>query len=205
MVRVDEASSPEPDTWDVGRPILVSPIDEVPSEPALRSITLFVSKPWLRVTFLDSEAREDATSVLVSNSDHPFRPAPSEVAAVLLARTYSGKTVDPNDPMAALAGGKLIGEFTDATTPNADEVEKLITRACRGVARATGPVPGEMIEDTRQVTATKAAAEIERSYIPEQANEGRTIYQTLRLTAAEDLEELVGNLRLWTIANRGMA
>jgi hypothetical protein len=203
-VRVDQAETPEPKTWKAGVPVLLAPIDEVPAEPALRTFTILVSEPWLRVSFVDLNGNEDASSLLVSASEHPFRPTLPEIAAVLRERTYSGKTVDPDNPMAVLAGGTLVGEFTDATTPTGASVERLITRACKEVARATGPVPGEMIEEARPVAATKAAAEIERAYIPSQANEGATIYQTLRITAAEDIESLVGNLRLWTFANRGI-
>lgn len=206
QAKIEGADAPDASAWEViADDVALDPLDtEINGEPALRSFTVQTEKAWVRLTFVDANGGED-DAVLVSTSPHPFRPTVAEISEVLRARTYSGKEVDPDNPMAALAGGKLLGDFGEKTTPTAAQVERHITTCCRDVRSDTGPVPGEMLGDARRVAALKTAAEIERSYIPEQTDEGRTIYQTLRITAAEELQSLVANLRLWTFANRGVA
>jgi hypothetical protein len=202
--RIEGADDPAANAWELVDEVALDPLDSMPdSEPQLRSFTLQTDKAWVRLAFVDSQGGEDEPAV-VSTSAHPFRPTVAEVAEILRARTYTSGDDDP-DPMAVIAGGKLVGTFDETTRPTAQEVERLITRSCRDVAGATGPIPGEMMEEARNVASLKTAAEVERSYIPEQADESRTIYQTLRKSAAEELATLLGNLRVWWFANRGLA
>ena len=203
-VRVEETADPA-GSWDEVTAIQLDPLDTEPSCPALRSVTVSLSQPWARLTFLDEGEGVDVAQPIVYVPGPPFRPTTDQVACILQARTYSGAKPDPDDPMKVIAGGELQGHFTDGTRPNAVEVERQISAVCPDVDRLLGHVPGGMLDWARRATALKAAAEVERSYIPEQSEEANaTLYQTLRISAERDLESLAGNLRLWLVANRGI-
>lgn len=201
--RAEAAASPDADNWEAVETIGLDPLDVAGEEPALRSFTVATSKDWLRLVFID-ESGGEAPQPPISASPYPFRPSSAEVASILRARTYSKGEVDPDEPLAAVAGGELTEEFDETTRPNARAVEKAIDQACVDVLAAVGYVPGEKIGEARRVAALKAAAECERAYIPEQAEGKGAIYQTLRMTASEELGRLVSNLWVWTIANRGL-
>jgi hypothetical protein len=205
QAKIEGADQSDSDVWELIEEVAIDPIDaDVTAEPALRSFTVQTENAWVRLTFLDAERGED-TQPLFSTSQHAFRPTVQEVADILQARTYSGQEVDPDQPMQVLAGGSFQGEFNNKTRPTSERVEGKITTCCTDVARAVGYVPGEKLDDARRVTALKTAAEIERSFIPEQTEgAGGTIFQTLRMTAGEDLASLVSNVWLWTLANRGL-
>lgn len=183
--------------WGEIEVIELASVDEDPSYPSHRDLTVKAPTRWLRVVFLDEEEGEDTPSPRMATVGLPFRPAVEEVAAILRARTYSGADGD-------LAGGVLLGDFTDSTRPTFEEVEHdLIPQACTDVARAVGGVPALMLEEARRVAVLRTASEIERSYIPEQAEEQRTVYQTLRMTYEETQKILGINIWYWTQANRG--
>jgi len=198
--RIEETDDPAGE-WGEVKVVDLDPLDEDPADPALRSFTSAVSKEWVRIVFLDKEEGEDAPSPMVFVAGPAFRPTLSEVSALMRARTYAGKTTpDPEDPMAVLAGGALVGKFGTNTTPTADEVEsELIPAACRDLHAATGTVPGFLLDETRRTAALKVGAEIERSYIPEQADEGKTIYQTLRITFEQQARALRERLQWWAL------
>jgi hypothetical protein len=198
--RVEESDDPTTDWVEVEVKDL-DPVDEDPAEPCLRSITATVTKAWARLVFLDGTGGEDAPSPIVFVAGPQFRPPVTWVSAVLRARTYTGQPPDPDNPMAVLVGGSLAGAFGADTRPTAAELENdLIPQACLDVSRAVGRVPGELLDDARRVAALRTAAEIERSYIPEQADDTKTIYQTLRLTFEEQAEALRKRLQWWGIA-----
>lgn len=201
--RVEGADSPDSAVWQVVDTVEITPLDTLSTDPALRSFTVASDEPFLRVVFVDEVGNEDVQAV-ISASMYQFRPFVPEIAAILRARTYSKGEADPDEPMKAVAGAALTGEFSDSTRPTAKDVEKAIDQACADVDAAVGYVPGEKIGDARRVTALKAAAECEREYIPEQSEGRGTIYQTLRLTASEELDRLTSNLWIWTVANRGL-
>jgi hypothetical protein len=186
--RVEKSDGP-PETapFSTLETIVLDPVDEDPTKPALRSFTVATKKPWLRITFLDAGGAEDGRSALIATSGPQFRPTLTQVSAVLRARTYTDESEEA-------------GEFGANTRPTATEVEgDVIPQACRDVALAAGTVPGEMLDQARRVAALKTAAEIERSYLPEQSAEslGAAIYTTLRITADEGLEQLVRDLQWW--------
>lgn len=195
--RIEQSGSPD-QGWEELKTVTLEPVDEDPTDPALRSFTVEASKAWLRIVFLDGEEKKDAPSPVVSLLGAPFRPPIRQVSAILRARTYAVGSDEET-------GGDLVGEFTAGTWPTAEEVEDtLIPQACVDVERATGRVPGELLEEARRVAALRTASEIERSYIPEQADETHTIFQTLRKSFEEELATLNGNLWQWTLANRGV-
>lgn len=199
--RIEETNDPAGE-WKEVKVVDLEPLDEDPAEPGLRSFTSAVTKEWARVVFLDSEEGEDVPSPMVFVAGPAFRPTLSEVSALMRARTYAGKTTpDPENPMAVLSGGALVGQFGANTTPTAAEVEgELIPAACRDLQAATGTVPGFLLDETRRTAGLKVGAEIERSYIPEQADEGKTTYQTLRITFEEQARALRQRLQWWALA-----
>lgn len=194
--RVEEADSPT-SKWTEAKAISLDPVDGDPKEPQLRSFTVAVAKDWARLVFLDGEEGEDQPSPFVYVPGPAFRPTADEVAAILRARTYTGSG-EEGDFMSMLVGGELAGEFNDETRPTGESVEDvLIPQACVDVRRAVGTVPGVLLGDARRVAAMRTAAEIERSYIPAEAEGG--IYQTLRLTFQEQAEELRRRLQWWAL------
>jgi hypothetical protein len=130
-----------------------------------------------------------------------WRPTVAQVAAILRARTYSKGTVDPDNPMKAVAGGELLGEFTAATRPTAAQVEELIDLAIADVSmRVAVEMPESLIASAQRVTAMRAASEAERSYLAEESNPAQSIYQTLRMTYEEEVEQLARNVQWASIS-----
>jgi len=199
--RIEGTPTPE-SGWAEVETVELDPVDEDPSDPALRSFTLSSAEDWLRIVFLDEDGAESSPSAIAATSGPQFRPTLSQVSAVLRARTYTGSGDD--DPMSVLAGGELAGEFNTETRPTAEQVEDdLIPQACVDLARAVGKVPGVLLDDARRVAALGAAKEIERSYIPEQTDPDTSIYQTLRLTYEEKSEDLRRHLQWWALTQHG--
>jgi hypothetical protein len=201
QVRVEEADDPA-GMWSKASEATLEPIDEDPAKPGLRSVSTSVAKAWARLVFIHEE-EEDAPRAAVFVDGPSFLPTISDVASILRARTYSGKHPDPENPMAVVAGGVQLGEFTTDTTPSAEEVEKrIIPSAVQDVLLEVGDVPGEFVGEARRIAAMRAGVEIERSYIPEQADETRTLYQTLRLTYKEEVEKLATRIQWWLLTNK---
>jgi hypothetical protein len=199
-VRVEQADFPD-SQWALVTMLSIDPVDEDPADPALRSFTAAVTKDWARLVFLDADGGEDKPCAAVYVPGPVFRPTLSEVSALMRARTYSGATPDPKNPMAVLAGGALVGEFDEDTRPTGEEIEsELIPAACTDLLSAAGSIPGFLLGEARRTAALKVGAEIERSYIPEQADEGKTIYQTLRITFEEQARALRQRLQWWALA-----
>ena len=194
-VRVEEADDPA-DEWVELTIVALDEPDEVPSKPDLRSITASPTKAWARLVFLAGE-EEDIPREFVAVGMHPFLPTVAAVSTILRARTFvDGSVLEDGPP-----GGAEVGVFDATTHPTGAEVEgEIIPQACRDVALALGRVPGERMADARRVATLKAAAEIERSYIPEQAEGSQTIFQTLRLTYESELGGLQTALQWWVLS-----
>lgn len=200
-VRVEHSDDAE--AWEpVGLVVDLEPVDQDPTRPQLRSISTESSKAWLRLVFT-REQEEDEPSVHVYGLFPSFRPRISDISSILRARTYSGAETDPKNPMAVLAGGAQLGEFDESSRPTRKDLEdQIIPNSARDVALELGAIPGELIGEARRVTAFRAATEAERSYIPEQSDESKTIYQTLRLTYEAEVGKLASTLQWWVLANR---
>jgi hypothetical protein len=115
-----------------------------------------------------------------------------DVADLLRARTYAKGSVDPANPMAAVAGGELVGEFTADTRPTAAEVETFINQAAIEVrARIGQDIKDEgLLAFARNVVALRAAMAVEMSYRPEQADERSSAYDELKALYDESLASL---------------
>lgn len=197
-VRVEEVGDPSHE-WDEVKAISLEEVDEDPAEPELRSFTVSVSKDWVRLVFVDAEDNEDAPQPHVYVPGPAFRPVGDDVAAIILARTYTGSGQD-DDVMSVLTGGEMAGEFNSETRPTAETLDsRLIPQACIDVQREVGEVPGFLIGDARRITAIRAAAEAARSsYEPDGVTGG--IYQTLRMTFEEQAETLRRRLQWWVVS-----
>lgn len=199
----DEGSGDDEATWTTIDTITLDPVECHPHRPAARTlVTREAVDPagWLRVVFFDDDDLEDEPSQVAAVSHPIFRPTVRQVETILRARTYS-------DGGEGIGAGGLVGEFSESTVPSADDVRnRLIPEACREVAISLGRrPPGVYLEDVRRVAALRTAAEIERSHIPEQADEGRaTIYQTLRLTANELTDKVGRNIDSFLLVERGI-
>jgi len=190
--RIEEADGPpEPAVWTELETVALE-ADENPAQPGLRSFTVTSEKEWLRITFLDKAGGEDDPSPPIFAAGPPFRPTLAQVSAILRARTYDTNSEE-------------VGEFNADTRPTDTEVEQdLIPQACQDVELSVGRVPGELLEVARGVAAVRSAAEIERSYLPEQSELGAAIYQTLRFTFDEELDALCRSMQWWFL-NEGAA
>jgi hypothetical protein len=192
---IEEADGPpEPATWTTVKEVVLEVNEEEDAaKPALRSFTVTPTKEWLRITFLDKSGGEDNPSPPIFAAGPPYRPTLAQVSAILRARTY-----DDNSEEA--------GEFNEDTRPTEAEVERdLIPQACQDVKLSVGRVPGELLEVARGVAAIRAAAEIERSYLPEQSEQGAAIYQTLRFTFDEEIETLCRTMQWWFLNEGALA
>lgn len=203
QARIEETDDPGKE-WSAVKTVAVEPVDEDPSEPSLRSFTAAASKDWTRLVFLDAEEGEDAPLPMFYVPGPAFRPTLAQVSAVMRARTYSAAKTDPENPMEVLAGGVQLGQFGEDTRPTAEEVEtELIPAAATDLSAAIGRVPGVLLDDSRRTTALKVGAEIERSFIPETADEGKTTYQTLRMTYEAQARDLRQRLQWWALVEAG--
>lgn len=193
----EEEGEPEEEAplWTEVETVELDPLDTDPREPALRSFTVTAEKTWLRVVFLDADEGEDEPSSPFATSGAPFRPTVGQVSAILRARTYT-------DAEESVVGGELAGEFNSATRPTAEQIDDdLIPDACTDVVRSVGRIPGFLLGDARRVAALGVCKEIERSYIPEQAEPDASIFQTLRLTLDEEMGKLRRTLQ-WSAVSQ---
>jgi len=202
QIRIDQASAPE-EEWTEVETVEIETVDTEPKTPSLRSITTTgVTDEWVRLVFLD-EIGEDRPCPYVHTGPIPFLPVAASVSSILRARTYSKGAPDPDEPMNAVAGGVLEGEFSATTRPSITEVEgKLIPQASGDLLTAVGMVPGLFMDRARRIAALRVATEIERSFIPEQAEGRGAIYQTLRMTYEEEVEKLQTTLQWWALSRR---
>lgn len=111
--------------------------------------------------------------------------------------------------------GNLLGTFTDATQPTADEVVRLIEGEAAIVLVRTGPLDSDALAcPTRgdvQVAASsvigkRVAAIIEASYRPEDLGDGRTVADFYQGSMKDDMESLVEasrTCRSWTGGDDG--
>lgn len=184
--RIEEAEGPpEEAVFTELKTVALDSLDENPARPALRSFTVSTDKEWLRIVFLDAAKNEDEPSPLAAVEGPQFRPTVAQVSAILRARTY-----DENSDEA--------GEFNGETRPTDTEVERdLIPKACQDVALSVGRVPGELLDMARGVAGVSTAAEIERSYLPEQNELGAAVYQTLRFSFDEEIDKLCREMQWW--------
>lgn len=124
-----------------------------------------------------------------------FTPSIDDVAGELRARTVD-------------ADGDELAEWDDTTTPTAAQAVERILAATDDLARAIGPdVPDAFVGDARRAATLRAAALIERSFIPEQSgpdSAASTIYQTLRLDYEAAREALQRNVQLFAMADGGL-
>jgi hypothetical protein len=117
--------------------------------------------------------------------DPDWAPSAADVGAVLRSRTK-----DTN--------GNELGTFTAATRPTDDDVDALIATAVADVSAETGPVPDEIQDAARRVTALRAACLVELTFFPEQINNGRSPYEQLKVLADDAFKRLtvqVGELQ----------
>lgn len=109
-------------------------------------------------------------------------PTVAEVSALLRARTY--------------VNGQYHGVFDDETRPTGDEVQDLILMAASYVLGRTGTtsIPTALAASVRYGVALRAAALIEMSYWPEQAQENGSMFDMLTQTFDTHLAGLIDNL-----------
>jgi len=116
----------------------------------------------------------------------------SDIALLLRARTFSGRTVDPDEPLKTVGGGEQLGDFDESTRPTAEQVEGLIAAAAVEVrARIGQDITDEtLLTFARNVVALRAAMSVEISYRPEQADERSSAYDELKSLYEESLASL---------------
>jgi hypothetical protein len=102
----------------------------------------------------------------------------AEVAAHIRARTKDNN-------------GNEVGTFTDKTRPTEAQCEEAISAAVRFVHSRVGFVGKACVELARECVSLGAAAQIERSYFPEQSRGDRSVYTFLRDERDAGLEGLV--------------
>lgn len=102
----------------------------------------------------------------------------ADVASHIRARTKDGN-------------GNEIGTFTPGTRPTDAQCQEAINNAVRFTHSRVGYVGEGCAELAREAVALGAAADIERSYFPEQSRSDRSVYIFLRDERDSALEGLV--------------
>lgn len=208
--RIEEADELEPASppaeepfevvWTEVATLALAPVDDDAAKPRLRDLTVDgIEGEWLRVIFLDEDGNEDAPSGPFAVDGPDFRPLVKDVAGILNARTRESA---PEGDLTTITGN-LAETFTNTTTPSRAKVLELIDVAAAEVAGDVALVmPPQLVGLARRVTALRAAAEIERSFIPEQSEENASIYQTLRLTFEDERARLQRSVQWFSLARR---
>jgi hypothetical protein len=142
----------------------------------------------VRWTNLNGDTTEEDLTVVETNA---ATPSTAEVAALLHARTKD-------------VAGAVLGDFTELTNPTGTQVVQLIAQAAADVALRVGTsVPADYEPQVRATVAKRAANLVELAYFPEQTGDDRTVYQSLRLTYEEAVEQLNVALQWNMLASRG--
>jgi hypothetical protein len=169
----------------------LSPIDPNPADPIYRMISTgqaTLEHGWYRVTFIDETGNQDVTAPIFNGPS--IRPSVIDISALLRTRTR-----DEN--------GNLIGVFTDATTPTAEQVEDIINDAVEDVtARVGANLPANRLGKARWLVKLYAAVVIEATFFSEQISSDKSPYQQFKDLYDEGIADLEvagerGNARAW--------
>jgi hypothetical protein len=182
-IKIEESTTQDgPWTLIDTKPIV--PVDADPSQPATRSFTTSLAtltSGWYRVYFEDAHGQQAYTDPVFNQgveSDQNYIPTVRNVASKIMSRTKDQY-------------GKLIGTFTEDTTPTGQQVEIVVDGIITEVADVIGDqVPEAFVDDAANVAALRAAMQVELDFFSDQVNTGRSIYPQLReqyLTALENL------------------
>jgi hypothetical protein len=114
----------------------------------------------------------------------PWAPSVADVGARIPTRTRD-QTQPGND--------NVLGTFTDATVPTAEQVTPIINGAVASVRHAVGTIPttpATLYELAKDAAAWRAAADIELAW-PERDADIREVYDRLNARAALALQRLI--------------
>jgi hypothetical protein len=150
-------------------------------------------------SYLGVEYPDDTVWVVTDTGRAPapidYTPTLDDVGALLHARTK------------ATVGGESVetGTFTENSRPSAATVERLIGEATRDVAMRIGlVVPADFVGKARDAATLRAAALVERSMQPEQAEGVTATFTSLRLDYEATVKTLSRNVELALHAEKGL-
>jgi len=160
--------------WTEIDTVILQPTDPDPEHPMSRSFTTdaaTLQNGWYRVSFIDDLGNVLYTDPIFNRAggrDQNYFPTVRNVGSKLMSRTKD-------------QFGNLCGTFTTETTPTNDQVESVIEGIITEIADVIGDkVPEELIDDAQNVTALRAAMQIELDFFSDQVNTGRSIYPQLK-------------------------
>jgi hypothetical protein len=160
--------------WTEIDTVILQPTDPDPEHPMSRSFTTdsaTLQNGWYRVSFIDDLGNVLYTDPIFNRAgsrDQNYFPTVRNVGSKLMSRTKD-------------QFGNLCGTFTSETTPTNDQAESVIEGIITEIADVIGDkVPAELIDDAQNVTALRAAMQIELDFFADQVNTGRSIYPQLR-------------------------
>lgn len=186
--RIEEAAA-STGTWSVIDTKTLSPLDTDPENPQSRNFTTNLAAlvdGWYRIVFLDAdnnEAPPTAPVQYLGGLADRIRPTVRELGELMGGRTYNEFS-------------NKLGEFNDNTTPTADQADTKIDRATQIVLIKVGSGVSERHYDLcREAIIFKAAALVELSYYPEQANNANSNYELYQAQYDEIMGSLITALR----------
>lgn len=166
--RVEESATAS-GPWASVQTFTLNPVDTEPSSPQSRSFTTelaTVEDGYYRIVFIDGTGDESLPSDAVqfrTDLASQIRPTVRELGELMGARTYKL--------------GKKLGFFNDETTPTAEQADSKIDVATQVVLTKVGTKVTESFYTLcRTAILFKAAALVEMSYYPEQANDDNSAY-----------------------------
>lgn len=191
--RIEEGPTAE-GPWVLVEEKIILDLDVDPRHPAPRSFTteLATLDPgYYRIVWVDGDGQLLETDPLlyppVEEALPEYVPTVTEVADYLHTRTKNTFGVEQ-------------GTFSNATRPNAQQVQGLIGKSMSDVASAVDyDIPSELYEQARDLVALGAALRVELAFFAEQVGTDRSPY--------EELKELYDNqlLRFIEAVNREKA
>ena len=186
-VRIEEASvSTGP--WALIDTFALSPVDSDPSEPMERDFTTenaTLTEGWYRLIFVDATADTSLPSDPIQNVTtiaEDVRPSQAELGSLMRARTR-------------IPGGTLQGYFGDNTNPTGEQAREQLDFATDLVLTKLGmDIAPRFFRMVRRAILLKAAALIELTYYPEQANDDQSAYSLYQAQYTELIAALTDAL-----------
>jgi hypothetical protein len=182
--------------WTTIQTKTLSPVDTNPAYPLERALTTELAtlvEGWYRLIFVDATADESQPTSSIKNTISvlsEIRPSVARLSSIMRARTEGPFSNQ--------------GVFNAQTSPTADQADDLIDDAVDLVLIKLGPnIPSSLTRQASRAVTFKAAALIELTYYPEQANDDNSAYSLYQAQYDETMAALITSMNSDTPGGSG--